>query len=289
MAPECHIVIGRIMTEETVTLTQFTDPLCPWSWNAEPVVRGVCECYREQLTIDIIMGGLTGSSADSVCPLDIASHWQTAAENDCMPIDTGKWRETSPYSSYPASVAYKAAELQDEALANTYLRRLREAVATEQRDIEQQAVLVQIATEVGFDGDRFRRDLTSERPRSRFQGDLDRTQENGVTAFPTYQLAGPAGSTWIVGNQPAERFVQAIDTIAPDRQPLAPRPLGEFITYHNRVATREVASVYDITVPKANQALKSLVDEERARAIERSTGTFWEPFTARPVEENSLH
>ncbi len=263
-----------VMTEEPLTITQFTDPLCAWSWNAETTLQLLREHYRNHISVVFVMGGLTDTD-DCDFSSNVASHWQTAASQYGMPINVEKWNSVPQHSSYLASVAYKAAQILDETLADCYLRRLREVIATEHRDIEQQTVLVHLATETGYDSDQFQSVLTSETAHEQLQQDLDRTQDHGVTAFPTYQISGPEKSIQIVGDRPAKDFMEAVTTVAPSLQATSLRPLKAFVEHYKRVTTREVAEVYDISVPKAEQALEALRDDGRIQRIEREPGAFW--------------
>jgi len=66
---------------------------------------------------------------------NIAKHWLEASGKHGMPVRTEGFQlftDDHP-SSYPQNIAYKAAQMQDEELANKFLRRMREATATEAR------------------------------------------------------------------------------------------------------------------------------------------------------------
>jgi protein-disulfide isomerase-like protein with CxxC motif len=41
-----------------VHVTYFTDPVCPWSWAAEPAVRRLQVEFGESVSITYVMGGL---------------------------------------------------------------------------------------------------------------------------------------------------------------------------------------------------------------------------------------
>ncbi|GAB3036543.1 DsbA family oxidoreductase [Natronobiforma cellulositropha] len=263
------------MTEESVTVTQFTDPLCAWSWDAEPTIRALSEHYRGQLTVEFVMTELTSGHSEPAQSVDVTSHWRDAARYHSMPINADKWCEIPSPSSRPSSLAYKAAELQDGALARRYLRRLRAAAATERVDLEHQPTLCELATAVGLDGDRLSSDLGGNAAHTALQADLDRARSHAVTALPTYSLTGPSGTTWLYGNTSLESFEAAIADVSPPLDPVAPRPLGEFVDAYGSVTAQEVATVYDVSVSKAGQALKAMADDFRIRPVERGNGTFW--------------
>lgn len=261
--------------DSQITITQFTDPLCTWSWEAEPTLRWLQERYRGQVTLEFVLGGLTGEPTNAATSIELSSQWQRSARRSGMPIDLKGWQENSPNSSCLASIAYKAAEFQDETLADDYLRRMREAAATERKNIERREILVALAGDVGLDETRLASDLASDHARAAFKENVQRTRESPVTAFPTFRIDGEDDTAWVQGNQPVEKFERAFDHLATDLDPIHPRPIREFIDHYGRVATQEVAEVYEIDVPKAEQVLKAMADRDRTRPIDRGNGRLW--------------
>ncbi|MFP4437871.1 MAG: DsbA family protein [Chloroflexaceae bacterium] len=69
-----------------------------------------------------------------------------------MPVAAGIWNVDPPASSYPACIAVKAAEQQEQTIGAMYLRRLHEAVMLEQRNIVRSEVLLALAEKLTRDG-----------------------------------------------------------------------------------------------------------------------------------------
>ena len=88
---------------------------------------------------------------------NIAKHWLEASERHGMPVQSEGFKLFSKEypSTYPQNIAYKAAQIQDQVLANRYLRRIREASAAEAKLTNITEVLVELASEVGLDVARF--------------------------------------------------------------------------------------------------------------------------------------
>lgn len=274
-----------------VTITQVTDPFCTWCWGTEPILRRIEERYRDEVEIDFVMGGLVedfesfSDPANGISdPSDVASHWAEASEHHGMPVDTAIWRETPPQSSYPANLAYKAAEFQDADLANRYLRRLREAVTVERRDVSRRTVLVELADEVGLDGDSIADDLGSDRAQAAFRRDRQFTRQNPVTAFPTVRVAAEGSETWIRGFQPFETYRTAIESVASGLDEYEPRSIPSFVHYHGRVATQEIAEVYEMSPGRTTETLRALEERGRLRSISAGNGYFW---TTDPVADET--
>ena len=277
-------VVPIAMTADTdePTLTQFTDPMCTWCWGSEPVIRHLRVAYGDQVRVEYVMGGLVedfdefyDAANDIGAPSEVAPHWAEAADHHGMPVDTVVFDEDPPQSTYPASVAFAAARLQDRDLAHRYLRRVREAVATEGRNPNRRAVQTDIASDVGLDVDRLVDAIEDGTAREVFEADLQRAQRAGVRAFPTYRITGPAGEREAAGFQSFDALAGHLEAVAPDLERRETPPVEDFLAGYEPVATQEVAEVYDLTRGKATQTLEALAESGQARAETRGTGRVW--------------
>lgn len=266
----------------TVTMSEITDPFCTWCWGAEPMLRRVEETYREQVEFDFVMGGLVddfetfSDAANGISePRDAAPHWEAASEQHGMPVDADIWRENPPQSSFPANVAYEAAEFQGRTLAHRYLRRLREAVATERKDISRTSVLVELADEVGLDTDVFVDDLQGNEAELAFRSDHQFVRQEEAVAFPSFRVAADGEETWIRGFQSFVALRDAIEHVAPDLTEYDPRPIPEFVSQRGRVTTQEVAEVYEMSPGRTIQALRSLEVEGTLSSKSAGNGFYW--------------
>lgn len=116
--------------ERMLTVTEFTDPACPWAWGSEPALRllrhtlaPVC-CWRR------VFGILFDEDDDEAPDPAAEARWydgfirQVAAHTGAPYAD--RLRRLTR-SSWPASAAAKAAEAQGGDIAERVLRRLRES------------------------------------------------------------------------------------------------------------------------------------------------------------------
>jgi putative protein-disulfide isomerase len=264
------------------TIVQFTDPMCTWCWGSEPIIRRMQTVFGDQVELKYVMGGLVEDFEAFYDPAnDISSaggvgpHWLEASAQHGMPVDTEIFETDPAQSTYPASIAFTAARQQDVDLANRYLRRLREAYATEVRNVNRREEQVSLAESVGLDVDAFTAALDDGTARAAFEDDLERTRDAGVRAFPTYRLVGPAGEREAAGFTPYEELAEALLEVAPSLEPTSPPPVREFVDEYGPVATREVAEVYQHDLGKARQVLHSLVEAGAVSEDARGNGSFW--------------
>lgn len=91
-------------------------------------------------------------------PSDVASHWEESGDYYKMPIDGGVWFEDPFDSSYPSSIAVKAAEIQGKEKGVAFMRKLREMLFLEKKNITKWEHFQQAAREIGLDTFLFKAD-----------------------------------------------------------------------------------------------------------------------------------
>jgi putative protein-disulfide isomerase len=268
--------------DASVTLIQFTDPMCTWCWGSEPVLRRLRTVYGDQLRLEFVMGGLVedfdafyDAGNDIAEPSDVGPHWLEASEQHGMPVETAIFETNPARSTYPASIAFAAARLQDRERAHRYLRLLREAYATQARNVNERAEQVALAERVGLDVEAFTGALDDGTAQAAFEDDLARTRNAGVRAFPTYRIEGAEDTLQLAGFQSFDALAGRLEAAAPGLERSSPPPIREFVAECGPVATREVAEVYALDDGKARQVLQSLVDEGALTREQRGNGLFW--------------
>jgi putative protein-disulfide isomerase len=232
-------------------ITYYTDPLCSWSWAFEPQWRRLRYEFGAQIGWRYRMGGLLPDWQKFDDPLNAVSrpaqmgpYWLQVQHLSGMPLDELIWVEDPPASSYPACLAFKAAELQSTAIAEQYLRRLREGVMLERRNIARWDVLVELAHDVpGMDAVRLLADLQDTPATEAFREDLKDVSYREIGRFPTLILRVPDGrATIIVGHRPFDALREAVAYIAPGLQPERTSiDLVEYARHWGRLTFAEVA------------------------------------------------
>ncbi len=116
----------KVSTEKPIKILYFTDPICSSCWGIEPQLRKLKLEYGPLIDIEYHMGGLlpdwSYNSGGISKPSDVAHHWDEASVYYDMPIDGDVWLNDPLNSSYPASIAFKAAEMQDKQKAVLFNR-----------------------------------------------------------------------------------------------------------------------------------------------------------------------
>ena len=239
-------------------ITYYTDPLCFWSWGFEPQMRRLRHAHAGRIAWRIRMGRMIGdwnSFCDPINSIDQPTQmgplWIQAKYVTGMPIEEDLWVKDPPASSRPSCLAVKAAGLQSAAAADLYLRRLREAVMTEHRNIARQDVLSELAREVSegfpslFDADRFEADLDGRDAQRALIEDVKEARFRGIGRFPTLVIRRPGGPpNLLVGWHPYGGLRDAVakaGEIGPERQPGTEEAYRQYWT---RITDREVEEAF---------------------------------------------
>lgn len=201
-----------------LTLLYATDPICSHCWAMEPGWRKLLYHYGDQISVRHVYGGLLptwdgfADAANGIRkPADVAPHWADVARHYGQPINPGVWLSDPLASSYPPSVAAHTVRLLDPSKEEEFLRRLREAIFLEERNIARFEVLTDCAAAVGLDRDLFARLLGSGAGKAAFERDLAEVRQLPVRGFPTVIMAGPDGKgVAIGGTQPFARLEEAL-------------------------------------------------------------------------------
>jgi predicted DsbA family dithiol-disulfide isomerase len=262
--PYCAPIAGLLVT-------YFTDPACPRSWAAEPVLRSLLVRFGDAVEIDYVMAGLYRNLGDP--QVQLRAMLDALAGSD-MPGDARLWLDRPPRSTYPAGQAVKAAA--EQGLDGPYLRVLREAIMVGRRAMDAPAALVDAAAGLdALDAARFEIDLHSAATIESFGADLERARSTppatwevdaGRVRLPTFRV----GDDRYVGPQDV---VQAVLDAGVELSP-APSP-PELLRRFDRIAAAEVAACCDLPLGRAQAELWQLAAQWRARPERFPGGELW--------------
>jgi Predicted dithiol-disulfide isomerase involved in polyketide biosynthesis len=279
--------------DKIIEVIVYTDPCCAWCWGAEPVLRKIDEVLGGQVKVSTRMGGLAADirffqngkyRIGGPTPyLQLADHWLAASQQHGMPVDARFGDEVlgGTSSTYPACIAYKASEFQGQDLARRYLRRLREAVAAERRNVQRLDVQLELAREVGLDADHLLSDLRNGRARVAFESDLEERRAQRVHELPTFRIRNVQNGRELLlrGHQQFGSFITAFSVLSDTvlaKQPVASEgTIAEFILRHGKVAPREIAVVFMVPENAIDKYLKVKLDEGLITKEEAGNGFFY--------------
>lgn len=234
-------------TPRVLEVVEYTDPLCPWSWGAEPVLRllrvSLAQALGDAVRWRRVYGVMFDEDDDPAPDPAAETAWyaryvEQVASHTRAPRPGRLSRVAA--SSWPSSLVAKAAERQGGTVGERVLRRLRETmfVCGEPADTVEQALAAARGVP-GLDAERLAADAASEEIRRSVRADRDETRRpvpealavpqdgphpGGVKetpdgglryALPTVILRTPHAYRMVTGLRPYAAYARAAAELCP--------------------------------------------------------------------------
>lgn len=266
--------------QKPVKIIYFTDPICSSCWGIEPQLRKLKLEYGNNIEIEYRMGGLLPdwnyNSGGISKPSDVAHHWDEVSAYYDMPIDGNVWLEDPLNSSYPPSIAFKAAQMQDEQKAVAFMRKIREMVFLEKKNITKWEHISKAATETGLNTVQLKTDYEN-KAKELFQADLELARRLGVRGFPTLFFMDSSNNPQTVyGFKPYTAFEAAVLKAFPKAAKMNYDTTwtGLFGKYPT-LTTREFSELSGSSKTESETLLQKLTNEGTLNKIVTKNGNLW--------------
>lgn len=217
-------------------VVEYTDPLCPWAWGSEPAFRQLRAALAGRARWRRVYSILFDLDEDPAPDQAAETAWYNGYVAE-VASHTGAPRPAAldrvALSSWPASLAARAAEAQGPLVAERVLRRLRESVFVLGRPADTEArVLDAVRGVPGLDPERLRADAASDFVAASVRADRAEAREplpevldlegpaphpgrakelhDGFRyALPTLILRSPDGHRVVPGRRPPAVYAEA--------------------------------------------------------------------------------
>jgi predicted DsbA family dithiol-disulfide isomerase len=266
--------------EKTIKVLYFTDPICSSCWGIEPQLRKLKLAYGDHLEIEYKMGGLLPNwnynSGGISKPSDVAHHWDEVSLYYDMPIDGDIWLEDPLDSSYPPSIAFKAAQMQDNNKATLFLREMREMVFLEKKNIAKWEYIEIAGNKAGLDIEQLKLDYNG-KAKILFENDLKLAQKYGVRGFPTIFFVNNLGvQETVYGSQPYQLYENTIlklnSQITKSEYQTSWKTL---FSKYKSLTRREFSELSGATKEISEQVLNDLSDKGILLKLTTKNGSIW--------------
>lgn len=265
---------------QRVTVTYVTDPICSACWAMEPAWRAVEYSFGDLLDVRHVYGGLLprwDGFADAGNGIhghhDVAPHWREMAEHTGQAMNVSVWERDPIASSFPSSMVLTAARDIAPERDGLMLRRLREELFVNGRNISRPEVWTDAAEKARIDPRAIQERLDDGRAESLFAADLRTARTLGATAFPTLIVEAGGDRRTLRGVQPPERLARVIAEAAGVQRRPPSATLEEAVAFLDVATTAEYAAVLGTTTEHAATALESV----GLRALQLPGGAVWRP------------
>lgn len=273
-----HVHVSK--TEKPVKIIYFTDPICSSCWGIEPQLRKLKLEYGNSIEIDYRMGGLlpdwSYNSGGISKPSDVSHHWDEVSGHYDMPIDGDVWLEDPLPSSYPPSIAFKAAQLQDKEKAVHFLRVIREMVFLQKKNITRWEYLSLAAQKTGLDTVQLKTDFEG-KARMLFEEDLQLARDWAVRGFPTMFFTNAEGQRQVVyGSKPYHAYEQAMQQMLPGLSPQSyNKEWTNVFSKYPSLTAREFSELTMTPRAEAEKLLEKLTAGGQLKQLATKNGSLW--------------
>lgn len=267
-------------SEKQVKVIYFTDPICSSCWGIEPQLRKMKLEYGKNIEIEYRMGGLlpdwSYNSGGISKPSDVGPHWDEVSLHYDMPIDGDVWMEDPLHSSYPPSIAFKAAQLQDTGKAILFLREMREMLFLQKKNITRWEHLAIAAQNAGLDVDQLKADFEGG-AKTLFEEDLKLAKEYGVRGFPTMFFVSASGDQETVyGSRPYPFYETAILKLAPNASKAEyDRDWRSLFTKFRSLTAKEFSELSGTRRSESEGILDELASTGELEKLTTKNGSLW--------------
>lgn len=237
--------------QKALHISYFTDPICSSCWLLQPILRKLKMEYDSSIDIEYHMGGLLPSwesytDKRITSPADASKLWEDIRETKQIPISGDVWLNDPLSSSFPPSIAFKAAQLQDIDKAVFFLRRLKEMIFIEKKNINNWINIEKAALDCGLDAALLKNQLKE--GEDNFHKDLALAKQLDIHVFPTLIFNIDQENTEILkGLHSYEMIENTIRKFIPNvvKNKLKPKPLDLFKMFNN-MSTKEFCFLLDL-------------------------------------------
>lgn len=267
-------------TKKTIKVVYYTDPICSSCWGIEPQLRKLKLEYGDSIEMDYRMGGLlpdwSYNSGGIGKPSDVATHWDEVSVHYDMPIDGDLWLEDPMDSSYPPSIAFKAAQMQDNDKAILFMREIREMMFLHKKNVTKWEHVEVAAKKAGLDVEKLKTDYENN-AKALFEEDLKLGRELGVRGFPSMFFIDEAGNKeFVYGSRPYPFYEMAILKLNPDATKSEySKKWEDLFSMHNTLTAKEFSELSGTPRNESEQVLNELSDKGALEKFTTKNGSIW--------------
>lgn len=178
---------------KSATLVYVHDPMCSWCWGFAPTFQQLRQQLPASIVVQRLLGGLAADT-DQPMPQQMRDYLQATWRRiaDRIPgtrFNFDFWRDCEPRrSTWPACRAVIAARRMDAVLEEQMITAIQRAYYLQARNPSNTDTLVELARELGLDGDDFAHLLDDDDTRNLLELELVQARSLGADSFPSLRL-----------------------------------------------------------------------------------------------------
>jgi putative protein-disulfide isomerase len=175
------------------TLYYVHDPMCSWCWAFRPTLLKLREALSEGIEYRQLLGGLapdTDQPMDPALQQQLQETWRRIQQKlPATSFNFDFWVKAQPRrATYPACRGVIAARRHDPAMENPMILAIQQAYYLHSQNPSDDAVLIQLANEIGLPGERFAELLQNPQTQTLLEDEIEQARHMGARSFPSLVL-----------------------------------------------------------------------------------------------------
>jgi putative protein-disulfide isomerase len=175
------------------TLYYVHDPMCSWCWAFRPTLLKLREALSEGIEYRQLLGGLapdTDQPMDPALQQQLQETWRRIQKKlPATSFNFDFWVKAQPRrATYPACRGVIAARRLDPAMENPMILAIQQAYYLHSQNPSDDAVLIQLANEIGLPGERFAELLQNPQTQTLLEDEIEQARHMGARSFPSLVL-----------------------------------------------------------------------------------------------------
>lgn len=184
----CLVFIAQFSLAQKPKIYYVADPMCSWCYGFTPQLEQLIQKYAQKVDIEILVGGLNVENSkklDQETRESFKDHWKSINKETGMAFNdivlNNKELIYNTELACRAIVAMK--ELKPEKQMD-YFKLLQKSFYTNNKNINNISVLIELAVEIGADKEEFTKKLDDPLVKKLTQDSFERVERNGIEGFP---------------------------------------------------------------------------------------------------------
>jgi len=205
------------MSETTTKLIYIGDPMCSWCYGIAPEITKVKDNYKDQLSYELIMGGLRPYNTQMMVELKdfLAHHWEEVNERSGQEFSYDILNSNDiTYDTEPPSRATVVVRKIAPEKEITFFKQVQIVFYLENKNMHLTESYQSILNDLDIDYDLFTKLFESAEMKNEVKLDFEKSQKMGIRSFPTLVLKHKDDLHLISnGYSTSDKIIQRIDNL----------------------------------------------------------------------------
>lgn len=182
--------MSGVSAQKEATLIYVGDPMCSWCYGFAPELKSAAAELREEVDIEIVMGGLRPYNTQKMTDLAdfLKGHWEEVHERSGQQFTYDVLQKDWAYDTEPPARAFTVFRDMNPAESLAFFEDLQKTFYLDNKNMNQAETYASLARKYGLDSEEFIKKFESEVYKNRVRQDFETAAQLGIRGFPSMVL-----------------------------------------------------------------------------------------------------